>query len=348
MGSINQGDHANLKRWRLIARMRRRGLSCQEIGLRLRISRQAVHHCLQLYRNARTNLTIQIILEWADAYHARTGEWPKAGHKRIPGMVGLDWRAVENALRLGLRGLPGGSSLAKVLAGHRAVRNVKNLAPLTEELILSWADEHYQKMGKWPNENSGEILDWIGETWINVDAALRQGFRSLPGGSSLAHLLVTHLGVRTKANIPRLTLEQILEWADAHYRRTGKWPQVRSGPVLDSPGETWMAVEAALVNGCRGLPGGFSLAKLLSEKRGIRNRGSLPRLEKRKILAWARSHYQRTGRWPTGDSGPVMDAPGETWKAVEMALFQGLRGLRGRTTLSQLLKRNGQRRTGVS
>ena len=67
----------------------------------------------------------------------------------------------------------------------------------------------------------------------------------------------------------------------------------------------------------------------------------MPRLKTRKILAWAKSHYQLTGRWPTGYSGAVADAPGETWKAIEMALFQGLRGLPGGITLSQLLKRNG-------
>jgi len=80
---------------------------------------------------------------------------------------------------------------------------------------------------------------------------------------------------------------------------------------------------------------------MLAEKRGARNHRALPRLKKRKIIAWAKSHYQRTGRWPTGYSGPVVDAPGETWKAVEMALFQGLRGLAGRSTLSQLLRWNG-------
>jgi hypothetical protein len=47
------------------------------------------------------------------------------------------------ALRLGLRGLPGGSSLARLLDEQRRVRNVKNLPPLTEEQILAWADEHH-------------------------------------------------------------------------------------------------------------------------------------------------------------------------------------------------------------
>lgn len=282
-----------------------------------------------------------MILDWTDAYYARMNRWPRSDSPRIPGAGGLKWQSIDNALRLGLRGLLGGSSLAKVLAEHRGVRNVRDLPQLTEELVLFWADEHLRRTGKWPHENSGEVMDGVGETWKNVDAALRLGFRGFSGGSSLAKLLARCRGIRNRSNIPRLTVEQILEWADAHHDRTGKWPQVKSGPITESPVETWMAVEAALAYGCRGLPGGSSLAKLLSEKRGIRNRGSLPRLEQRKILAWARSHCQRTGRWPTGYSGPIPDAPGETWRAVEMALFQGLRGLPGGITLSQFLCRNG-------
>jgi hypothetical protein len=56
------------------------------------------------------------------------------------------------------------------------------------------------------------------------------------------------------------------------------------------------------------------------------------------ILAWATAHHRRTGEWPTDTSGPVEGAPGETWKAVNQALFQGLRGLPGGSSLYQLLR----------
>jgi len=52
------------------------------------------------------------------------------------GPLGTTWRQIDNALRLGLRGLPGGSSLAQLLAHRRGYRNVRALPPLTEELIL--------------------------------------------------------------------------------------------------------------------------------------------------------------------------------------------------------------------
>jgi hypothetical protein len=69
-------------------------------------------------------------------------------------------------------------------------------------------------------------------------------------------------------NFPaKLSIEQILQWADAHHRKTGEWPKWKSGDVLNAPGETWVIVNGSLSKGSRGLPGGFSLAKLLAEKR---------------------------------------------------------------------------------
>jgi hypothetical protein len=67
---------------------------------------------------------------------------------------------------------------------------------------------------------------------------------------------------------PPLTEGQILAWADAHRARTGGWPGTGSGPVADAPGESWKAVDTALRVGCRGLPGGDSLPRLLARHRG--------------------------------------------------------------------------------
>jgi hypothetical protein len=61
----------------------------------------------------------------------------------------------------------------------------------------------------------------------------------------------------------RLTVEQILAWADAHHRRAGRWPSAGSGPVREVPGLSWLAVNGALSKGLRGLPPGDSLARLL-------------------------------------------------------------------------------------
>jgi hypothetical protein len=154
----------------------------------------------------------------------------------------------------------------------------------------------------------------------------------------LPRLLGRLCGARTWSTIPQLTEAGILAWADAERDRSGSWPTADSGPIPDAPGETWLAVENALRGGGRGLQGGSSLARLLAEHRGVRNKADLPELTEEVIVAWAAAHHERTGQWPSEASGPIVDAPGETWKAVNLALFQGLRGLAGGSSLYQLLR----------
>jgi hypothetical protein len=173
--------------------------------------------------------------------------------------------------------------------------------------------------------------------------ALTKGLRGLPGGDSLARLLARKLGVRNLASVPPLTEDQILGWADEYHRRTGRWPRVAPEPVAGAPGETWRLLDNALRDGLRGLPGGSSLPRLLAERRGARNKSRLPRLTLRQIRGWAAAHRRRTGRWPGPESGPVAEAPGETWKGIYMALYQGLRGLPGGMTLRQLLGGDARR-----
>jgi hypothetical protein len=165
--------------------------------------------------------------------------------------------------------------------------------------------------------------------------ALRAGVRTLHGGSSLARLLAEHRGVRNRKRLPPLTEEQILGWADAFHARTGEWPTNKSGPIPEAPGETWMAVQMALNHGQRGLPGGSSLAMLLAEKRGVRNVWTLPDLDLQQIMSWARAWHERTGKWPGIESGPIPEAPGETWNAVNKALIKGSRGLAGGSSLAE-------------
>jgi hypothetical protein len=136
---------------------------------------------------------------------------------------------------------------------------------------------------------------------------------------------------------PPLTVGQILAWADRHRERTGKWPSAASGPVEGAPGENWRAVNLALTLGSRGLPGGSSLARLLEQRRGKPPRSRAGPLTVGRILAWADRHHRRTGRWPSAASGPVLDAPGEHWRALDSALRYGFRGLPGGSSLARLL-----------
>ena len=84
-----------------------------------------------------------------------------------------------------------------------------------------------------------------GETWSTVDQALRKGFRHLQGGSSLARLLARHRGRKNEKDQPALSHKKILAWADQHYQRTGKWPNVNSGDAHGAPGERWDRIDNA-------------------------------------------------------------------------------------------------------
>jgi hypothetical protein len=204
---------------------------------------------------------------------------------------------------------------------------------------VAWARAHRCRTGRWPRYTSGAVPGVPGETWCAVNHALAEGRRGLPGGDSLARLLSRRLGVRNHLEAPRLSQEQILAWADAHHARTGRWPKVKSGPVRGAPGETWSGLDNALRLGERGLRPGSSLARLLARCRGVRNKARAPRLSVGKVLRWADAHRRRTGRWPCQYSGPVAEAPGETWSAIQCALREGLRGFPGGDSLHQLLLR---------
>ncbi len=215
-----------------------------------------------------------------------------------------------------------------------------NTPPLSEEQILAWADAYFAAQGKWPSGDSGPIPGTT-ETWAAVASAIRAAGRGLRCRSSLAQLLARRRGARNRKRLPPLTEQRILAWAGAHLKATGRWPTCNDGPITQSPGDTWGGVDQALSNGHRGLPGGSSLAKLLAERRGTRNRKCLPPLEEQQILAWATAYHEATGQRPNCRSGAIPQSGGETWMAVESALTCGHRGLPGGSSLAKLLRKHG-------
>ena len=139
---------------------------------------------------------------------------------------------------------------------------------LTAKQILAWADAYHSRHGRWPTNVSGTIPE-SGDSWHAVNSALRGGWRGLPGGSSLLIHLRKHRGVSTHGKT-RFTEKQILAWADAYLAEHGKWPSHNSGPITGTA-ETWLAVDAALRRGTRGLRGNSSVARLLARQRAKRN-----------------------------------------------------------------------------
>lgn len=289
-------------------------------------------------------LHVYSILAWADDHHRRTGRWPIITSGVIHAAPWDTWARVDAALKRGTRGCRPGGSLALLLHRHRGKPYLTLPRPrLTVRQILAWADAWHRRTGSWPTWYAGGGFGTDGlDTWSAVDHALHRGTRGLQGGDSLAKVLVRYRGVRRAAYRPRLTIKQILAWADAFHARTGRWPSVRTGPVQGVPGERWMSIHAALENARRGLPRGYTLGTLLTKYRPHRYRRNLPPFTESGILAWADAHYRRHGRWPTHKSGPIREAWGETWGAVEKALTSGVRGQPGGESLSKFLARHGR------
>jgi hypothetical protein len=97
-------------------------------------------------------------------------------------------------------------------------------------------------------------------------------------------------------------------------------------------------VNAALVVGVRGLPGGDSLSRLFERELGYRNMAAVPSLTLERVKAWVLSHHAATGEWPRSVSGAIAGVPGETWCAMNNALRKGRRGLPGVSSVSQLVR----------
>ena len=335
---------------------------------------QALQNVGSESESERPDLTVEQILAWADAHHAAHGDWPKvrlmAGLGPVEGAPGETWKGINFALALGLRGLPGDSSLAELLAesagrrrpicrrrrwpealgvGAGAFPGQEAAAPPRSQDPLPRADDSRDPgLGRRPSCGHRSLADDqlrpvrdapFEITWNAISYALYNGRRGLPGGSSLARLLAEHRGVRNIHALQPLSIEQILAWADAHHAATGAWPRrkFRHGarcPLRDHLGR----IDCGMVRGTRGLPGGCAgpPAGRAPRVRGVRSLLSPLTIEQ--ILAWADVHHAATGAWPTGKSGRCAMRPSTSpGPPSTVRLAKGLRGLPGGSSLARLL-----------
>ena len=178
----------------------------------------------------RSQFTVQEILDWADAWHAATGEWPTVRSGEIPNTSDMTWRIVNFALRQGRGGVPAGSTLARLLRGSADAGQTRDVLPFDIPTILGWADAHHARHGTWPKSGSGRIPECPGEKWSGVRSSASRGFARIDRWFHPAALLSAGRSVRMRKYAPPLTERQVLDWADLHQVRH---PEVgrRTGPV---------------------------------------------------------------------------------------------------------------------
>jgi hypothetical protein len=211
----------------------------------------------------RPSLTIELILAWADAHYWCTSSWPNSRSGPVQDAPGETWWNINVVLLRGYRGLPGGDSLSRLLARERGRCGPRGKPPLRVAQILTLADAYRRRTGRWPGVDTGPVHEMPELTWRAINLALYSGYRGLPGGDSLAQLLARRRGRTSYRAKRRLRIGQVLAWARAYRARRGRWPHAASGRIAEAPDLTWMAVNAALSKGLRGLPGGASLSHLL-------------------------------------------------------------------------------------
>lgn len=181
---LSQGDT-----WMAVAKALRsgsRGLHRSSLATLL-----ARHRGVTRHRRDRP-LTIKQILAWADEHYSRTRYWPKRRSGPVHAVPGESWQRIDKSLGNGRRGLPGGQTLAKLLAEHRGIRSRVSLPLLTERMILRWARAYRQTNGRWPHRDAGLIPGTGGETWGGVNMALKRAGRRLPRRTTLSKLLAAH------------------------------------------------------------------------------------------------------------------------------------------------------------
>jgi hypothetical protein len=310
-------------------------LSAGRRGLPVRttLRRLLLEHRGPETRRRLPDLSVARILEWADAHHAVHGKWPQARTGKVLGAAPETWFGISFALKSGTRGLPGGTTLRRLLAEYRGMHGRAAGRDLTIEGILQWADAHFAATGRWPRAGSGRVRGVKGERWSVIDYRLRTGTRGLPGGTTLKRLL----DERRPEGRKRLTLEQIWAWGEAHRAATGRWPRADSGSVIGARGQHWQRINTALSMGLRGLPGGMTLARFFGRPDSRWPTEGWAKLSVSDILAWADAHHAATGLWPSARAGVVHAAPFPlTWQSVELALRVGCRGLPGGSSLARL------------
>jgi hypothetical protein len=219
-------------------------------------------------KGKRRLLTRSQILRWADAHRARTGAWPTVQSGIVHEAPDETWARIGGALIRGFRGLPGGSSLPKLLRKARGVRHSRKRRDLRIRQLLLWADAYYIRHGTWPCKRSGIIPESNGLTWAVAYRSLRRSKDGAARRRTLDRLLAQRRIPKVVRKPSNLTIAEILEWADDFFFRNERWPSRQSGGIPGKKGLSWRSIDSMLCLGKRGLPGGMSLKSLLLEERG--------------------------------------------------------------------------------
>ena len=160
---------------------------------------------------------------------------------RVADNVDETWLDINRALEHGYRGLPGGSSISRLLFAAPGRKPGQQKRPLSIGQVLAWADEHRKRTGRWPSSCSGRVAPGVDETWGRIESAMYYGHRGLPKGGSLARLLAQRRGGETASDARRSqegpparpsSRKKEGKYAEREMSGPAHSPQMRQAPVL--------------------------------------------------------------------------------------------------------------------
>jgi hypothetical protein len=306
-------------------------------------------------------LTEERIVAWIRQYHEKEGVWPRARDRTVwdkdadgrwIAVENLDWNKINDALTYGLRGLDAARSTTLRRLKDKYGLHEGGTEALTVSRIERWVALFHKKTGKWPSCGSGAVWEcdestgqWTqvaGYTWGAIDKALRYGRYGL---GSVGCRGLGQFKARYGLCDAELTEERILGWIRLFHEKEGRWPSCDDRPVWERdaekgwvvvPGKRWGTLDAALRSGAFSLTGGSSLQKLRAAH-GLVSGDKLP-LSAEVLIRWIGIFQRKEGRCPTGkdtcvweedSAGAFILLKNESWKAIDSAIYLGLRGLKG-------------------
>jgi hypothetical protein len=271
-------------------------------------------------------------------FYEREGRWPSCYSGEVERFGGT-YQYLDNYLRQGWRGLPGNSSLYQECKKVAAARGVPiedrscDDTPITPEMVREAIRAFFRQHNRFPKRHDGECP--LGPNWLTLNSyLLKGGYRSLPGGSSLAQEVAV---VRRELGLepPALTRDRIQEAIEEYRKTTSAYPTNKTKGPAPGLGLAWGSLDNWLKRG--GLGDKTTLAELVREVRT--RRGDLPPGHKTPLslgeVHEAIREYARTyGARPTRTTG-LPCGVGITWATLENALKKGMRGLPGGSSLAK-------------
>jgi hypothetical protein len=209
-----------------------------------------------------------------------------------------------------------GSTYAKGVAKQlHSVGGVKALVerlqegqgtPATDEQILRWAENYFEREGKAPTKTSGRVgeYDSMDLTWNAVEHKLR-------GRQSSLFLFCVSQGFHAPVDIDDTT---IFNWAERYESKNGRLPTAKSEFIGEagSGDLRWSGLNERLT------ARGSSLSQVLVAF-GMR---PSKKVEDDDILVWVRSYLNKNGSTPTQKSGAIgePDSGVLTWEHINTKL----------------------------